>query len=333
MLLLTVDDLIAHVRSKIDLEAAEGIDDTLDILPALNRGQKFAADILSKHYPEPLLKRQSVTFVSGQDLYAIPKDAFEDRLLTVEIKRSNQWQELKRIQYRDVVKWDWDDDDKTSYPEYYSIEGRKFRLLPGINGITAIRVWYMRQPEEYVASQGRITAVSEGSNLVTLESIGSALSTDSASLGAYVNVVDHQTGLIKATLQITSINTTTKTVTFKSAATRSTVLGRTVSTDISALTDDDSQAVSIDVDDYLCTVFGSCVPQFKDPMSNFVIEYATAEMKDKLQREGTELAQQVLQKFEMQVKRTWAQRKNSVRIQRNNPIWNRYFGRPRRTLK
>lgn len=333
MRLITVDDLIAHVRSRIDLTSNEGIGDTDDILPALNRGQKFAADILAKHYPEPLLKRESVSFVNGQDLYDIPKTAFEDRLLLVEVKRSGRWRELKRISYRENSDYDWDDDDLTSYPEHYSIEGRKYRILPGLNGISELRIWYMEQPEEYVVQQGRITAIDTANNRVTLDAIGTGLSTDSESLAAYVNVIDHLTGEIKATLQLTTTDSTTKLVTFKSTPTRTTVLGRSVSSNIASLTDDDGQTVSISVDDYLCTVFGTCVPQFKDPMSNFVIEYATAEMKDKLQREGQELSRQVLKGFEQQVRRTWAARETSIRIQRRNPTWNRFFGRPKRNLR
>lgn len=325
MLRLTVDNLIADVRSKIDLEAAEGIDDLQDILPALNRGQKYAVDILSRQYPEPFLKELEVAIVAGTSVYTIPEDAYSDRLLMVERKINNYYQELDRISYREKSRYE--STNSTAIPEYYVLKGRKYELVPSPNSQTdAVRLWYVRQPEEYVKEQGRITAVTEGSNRVTLDTIGSDLTTDAESLNAYVNVIDGDTGEIKATLQIKTIDTDAKTVVFKSTASRSTVFGRTIQTDISSL----SNSVTIEQDDFLCSVYGTCVPFFRDPIANFVIEYATAEMKDKLQRENVGMAQQVLDKFEAHVKSTWAGRETKFRVDKANRYWNNTY-RQRRT--
>lgn len=331
---LLVDDLIDQVRSKIDLDSVDGIDDDSDILPALNRGQKYAFDILSRQYPEPLLKRKEIPIIPSTELYEIPVDAFEDRLLQVEVRYNNTFHPIDRISYRQLSLWSYQDQSSSAYPQWYVVEGRKFRLAPKPGGgVNTLRLWYIRQPEHYVKQQGRITAVDTANNYVIVDSIGADLSTDAESLKAYVNVIDPLTGLIKASLQIQSIDTTTKKIVFKASPTRTTVLAKTVVGDLSSLKDEDGASISLSPDDYLCSIQGTCIPQYKDPISNFVIEYATAEMKDKLQRENLVLAQQVLEKFEKQVKDTWAKRELSHRITRSNRVWNRQRGNYWRILR
>ena len=334
MNLLTVDDLIAQVRSRIDLESVDGIDDDLDLLPALNRAQSYAFDLLSRHYPEPLLTRKELSLITSTDLYDIPPDAFEDRLLLVEVKYNNTFYPLDRVSYRQGSLWTFDQNTNSLYPQWYAIEGRKFRLIPKPGGgISSVRIWYMRRFEEYVKQQGRITAIDTANNYIIVDKVGSDLDTDTESLKAYVNIIDHLTGQIKASLQIQSIDSTTKKITFKASPTRTSVLDKTIVGDISSLKDSDGQTISISQDDYICSVKGTCVPQFRDPMSNFVVEYATAEMKDKLQRENLALAHQVLEKFERKIKNTWAGRELVKYVTRSNRIWNRPSGNYWRVLR
>ena len=48
--IIAVNDLIDEVRSMLDEDNRTSVSDTADILPALNRAQNYAANILSRHY-------------------------------------------------------------------------------------------------------------------------------------------------------------------------------------------------------------------------------------------------------------------------------------------
>ena len=60
----TVSDLVEQVRSQIDEDNTIGIRTLEDIVTALNRAQDHAAEILAKHYVEPLIK--DITVVIGK---------------------------------------------------------------------------------------------------------------------------------------------------------------------------------------------------------------------------------------------------------------------------
>ena len=89
---ITVDDLIDQVRSLLDEDNIESVSDSADIIPALNRAQDYASNILARHYEAPLLKKVEITTVSGQEEYFIPEDAMEERIERVEVKVNNQFQ-------------------------------------------------------------------------------------------------------------------------------------------------------------------------------------------------------------------------------------------------
>lgn len=299
--------MIDQVRSRLDLASNEGIDDTSDILPALNRGKDFAFDILGRLYPEPLLTSTTVTVTSGTDSYDIPDSAFEDRLLKVDWQDSaGLYQELDRLSYREIHNWE---SPNSVVPQYYVLQGRQYTFVPSPSSGTA-RIWYLQNPEDYVKSLGRVTGVDLASQTLTLDDINSSLTTSTASLGAYINIVDGQTGEIKYSVQVKTIDSDNNQIVTKSTPSRSTVLGRTIQSDLTGL--------DITEDDHICAINGTCIPFFRRPVSNFVIEYATAEMKDKLQRGETSLAQQILDKFETQVERTWVRREVVRRIRKEN---------------
>jgi hypothetical protein len=76
---ITVTDLVDQVRSLMDEENTVTISSS-EILQALNRAQDYATDLLSRHYPDPLLARSTTTTVAGQQAYEMPEDIFEDKL-------------------------------------------------------------------------------------------------------------------------------------------------------------------------------------------------------------------------------------------------------------
>jgi len=305
----TVEDLISAVRGQIDEENQESVDDTRDILPALNRAQEYASDILARFYQDPLLKHTSVTLTTGTEEYDIPEDALEDRLEHVEITIQGQQRPIQRINYRDIS--EYESTNTQTIPSYYCVVGRKYRLVPPSDGSYSARIWYLLSPDKLVIPQGRVQLLNTSSNYVVLDAAGDDLTTNSDNLENYVNVVDRETGLIKITLQVLSISGAR--ITFRSTPLRTTVLGRTIS---GSFTTSDIQK-----DDYLSTVQGTCVVQpLGGNVVNFIIEYAVNEMKRKLDLEVIP-EERLLDKLEKQVSRSYVGREQTFRVRKTSKIW------------
>jgi hypothetical protein len=66
-------------------------------------------------------------------------------------------------------------------------------------------------------------------------------------------------------------------------------------------------------DDYICVAEGTCIPYLGAPTSNFLIQYAIAEISRQLGVQSQE-EEAILAKFEEQVKRTWAGRETVIRV-------------------
>jgi hypothetical protein len=101
-------------------------------------------------------------------------------------------------------------------------------------------------------------------------------------------------------------------ITFKTSPTRTTVLGQTIST---TLVDKD-----IAEDDYICVIKGTCIPLLKKPNSNFIIQYAVAELTRKLGG-AADMEERVKQQLEKQVERSWVGREQSIRVTKANRYW------------
>ena len=318
----TLEDLISQVRSQIDEENQDTVSDTSDILPSLNRAQDYAMNILARHYEEPLLVHTEYSLTARQAEYELHDDIFEDRLEKVEVSINGTQHEVKRASYRDLT--DYETRSSSNIPYYYAVVGNKFRLVPAPTGTYPLRLWYLRSPEKLVEPQGRITKTNAASNYIVVDSIGEDITTVSDDLNSYVNVVDGRTGRVKASFQVKSVSGNR--ITFKTTPTSTTRLGRTISTDMTALEDPDADSttidktVTIDQDDYLCNVRGSCVVTFARPVTNFYIQYAVAEMTRKLGG-SADMEERVLKKFEDQVEHTWAGREQKTRVSKRSRHW------------
>lgn len=316
---IIVDDLVDQVRDQIDEVNQENISDS-DILQSLNRGQDYAVNILARQYEEPLLAPPTtVQTFSGQAEYDLPEDILEDRIEKLEVNELNLKWEVKRISYRDISLYETN--ALTSRPYHYVVIGKKFRVVPRPSGRFTFRLWYLREPEKLVASQGRITVVNITDNYVVVDNPGDALTTESDSLNSYVNLVDAQTGLIKASMQIKKISDGR--ITFKSTPDRSTVQGKTIA---SAIPDGTGDVSAVEADDFVCLSQGVCVPFLKRPLSNFLIQYAVSEIKRRL-GEPTEAEAAVLSKFEEQVERQWVGREQTSRVTKRSKNWHQPFRR------
>lgn len=310
--LVTVDTLVDAVRSQLHETNVEAVDTTLDILPALNRAQNFAVDIYSRYYPDPFLKHQTLTLTGGTQEYDIPEEAFEDRILKVEMSIGNSlgrptFREVQRISYTDVT--NYESASVSNIPYYYAVVGRKIRFVPVPSGTYNSRIWFIRGPENMVLQQGRVTLINTASNYLVVDAIGGDLSTTADQLGSYLNVIDGQTGEVKSTHQIQSLSGNR--ITIRSTPARDTVLGRDVTGSLPS---------TIEKDDYVCSVSGSCIPFLNSPTSNFVVQYTINEMVRKLGGDVTaEL--QLLKDLEEQISRTWTGRETTLRVTKRSPIF------------
>lgn len=315
--LYTVDNIVNEIRGQVDELNVDSVSTTADILPSLNRGQNYAFDILARRYPEPILQHTSLVLSANVAEYDVPEDVFEDRVLKIEIaipggSGQSAYREVTRISYRDVSLFE--SPNSTNIPQYYCIVGRKIRFVGAPSALYNARVWSLRNPEKLVLQQGRITVVNTVGNYVIVDEAGPNLTTESDQLGSYVNLVDGQTGEIKGSLQIQVL--TSNKVTFRTSPARASVLNRDID---SSLLDADMAPI-VNVDDYLSPIDGTCVPYYGQPLTNFMIQYTVAEITRKLG--GTaDSEEQVLQKFEKQVERTWAGREISLRIKKKSRKW------------
>lgn len=310
---ITVDDLVLQVRQQLAEENKESITDESDILPALNRAQDFVADVLVRFYPDPLLQHTQVTLTSGVQEYLIPKQALEQRLEKVEVLVNGLTYPIQKIDYKDVSLFETS--LSKSIPLYWATVGNSYRLFPNVLATYPIRIWFMADPPKLVKQQGRINIINTAANYVVVDAVGSDLTTESDQLNSYVNIVDGVYGTIKGTLQVQNISGNK--ITFKTIPLRTLVLDTPVINSLAIPTG----TLTINPDDYLCTVYGSCVPFMRKPVSNFLVEYSVAELRRKFGEADANLEEAVLKKFEEQVQHQWAGRSNAFRIQSRSNNW------------
>lgn len=306
---LTTSNLVSDIRSLIDEQNGVSIDDIGDILPALNRAQDTASNILARHYESPLLAYTSVVVTTAQE-YPIPRQAMEQRLEKIEVQIQNGlFNPLKRVSYRDATLLETT--AHTSIPMFYSEIGDKFRLYPAPTGAYPMRVWYIQDPDPLVLEQGTITKL-PGSSQVVVDNIGSQLSVEVDSLSSYVNFVDGTTGGLKGTCQVQSLSD--RVVTFRSTPTRTTVLEKTVSGSLPA---------DLAVDDLICTVDGTCISVLKKPFANYLISMAVSELKNTKLGMQDEMAEKVRKEMERIVQESWVGRESYMKVRSSNPHFER----------
>ena len=322
--IITTDDLVSQVRSMLDESNTVSITDDNDILPALNRAQDYATNILARHYESPLLTHITVNMVAGQKEYYLPEDALEQRLEKLEVSANQVFYPISRINYRDLSLYETS--GGTSVPFYYVVVGNRYRLLPHSTGAYPLRMWYLKSPLPLVKQQGRITNVNTAGNYLIVDSVGDDLTTETDNLNSYINVIDAQTGQRKGTYQIKTINGNK--IDLKIAPSRATVQNLTIDNSLDPLlmsvntnVDNSSGNIQIEPDDYICVIKGTAVPFFKKPFSNFLVQYAVGELRRKL-GDNTDMDQRVIDALERQVERSWVGREQSLRVTKKNANWN-----------
>lgn len=305
---ITVTDLVDQVRDQTDEFSVANVTDS-DIIQALNRGQSQAVNILARHYPDPYLEDTSLTLVSGQVEYDLPEGVFEDRLESIEIVNSNRTYPLTRIKFRDIHKYSIN--TTVAIPQVYTIVGRKLQIYPAPSGTYPAVLWCMRSPQSLVPVRGRIENVDIANNQLYITGLSSSVTTTTDDLASYVNIIDATTGEVKATMQVKTI--TGNSVKFKSmqSGRRSSIYNQAIVYEIPD---------NVEVDDYICLASGTCVPFFGEGITNFLIQYAVAEVRRRLE-DNPDIEQRVLAEFERRVERQWVGREVQQRVARRSPNW------------
>lgn len=307
----TVDDLVNQVRDQLDEANTEDVSNT-DILQSLNRAQRKAANILARRYPDFFIASTDVT-TTATDTYDVPEAAFGRRIEHVTVVRNQLEYKLDRISYRDIYRYT--STSTTAVPRVYAFKGRSYVVKPTPSSGLTLRLWYAAAPETMVLGQGRITSVNTASTYVLVDALGSDLTTSTDALGAFVNIVDAQTGKIKATLQINSLDTSTKRVNFKtSGLSRSSVYNRTIGTTLTSL--------GVTEDDYVCAIQGTCVPDLPDSCLDYTVQYAVTEIRRRM-GEPVQDEAAALKALEDDIERQWAGRELVHRVRNKSRHWAR----------
>lgn len=309
--MILVDDLIAQVRSQADEANADDITDA-QILQALNRAQRHTANIVARKYEEMMWDTTTVTTTAGTREYDIPSEAFGSRITKIEVVSGNNNLRYQLTKLSNHQNTNYITVSKTDLPAYYSIRRNKFEVFPTPSGGLTLYVHYYKKPGDLVKQQGRITSIDTENNYVLVDDIGDSLSTSVSGFAAYVNIIDYRTGNVKQSLQISALNTTTNKITFKSSGlTRSTVLGNTIDTEISS---------SVAVDDYVCLVTGTCVPEIDEAYTDYILQHALVAIK---RRMGEPTAEDFaeLKQLEDEVMKAWNAREASLRVRRSSRNW------------
>ena len=123
----TVLELVSDCRSLLDEENNTAIDTQNDILPALNRAQDYASNILARHYESPLITYKEVTLTANRQEYPLPEDAFEERIEKVEVSHAGGFYPVTRLSYRDIT--NFESSATSSIPQYYAVINNNIRLL------------------------------------------------------------------------------------------------------------------------------------------------------------------------------------------------------------
>lgn len=301
--------MLKDIRSKLDEENTVELDNTEDILPVINEGLDYASGILSHQYSSPLIKSYEFAPNGSEDTYPIPEDAFAEGLTKVEVKIGSYYREVQRLSYRDVT---YVETPSVGIPLFHVVEGPNFRLLPAPATVSSIRIWYVKEPDRMVEEHGRVTGLNIGQNYLLLSNIENpdTLSEDIESENSFVNLVDGNTGIIKASLQIASVDG--QRVSFRSTPSQTTVQGRTVSGSIPS---------TAQRGDYLCPIEGSCIPILRYPLTPFLINYSVASIQAVKFGGEPGIVLSIQDKFENEVKRTWAGREQSLRVKKSSGAW------------
>jgi hypothetical protein len=312
---LTVDTLVDLVRDDIDEDNVVDISPA-DILQKLNRAQRKGVIKIIRNYDSMFLTSRDVTTTGVSD-YAWASNVYAGKIKKLELILSNgRASEIRRLHFRQSTPHVRS--QTTSRPTKYELLGKKWRLYgTPVSGLT-IREWYVRTPETLVLSQGRIlssgTDATTSQPYIVLDAIGSDLTTALTDLNCFVNFINPDTGAVAGSAQIASIDTTNKRVLFKaSGLSRSTVLGKTISTSLPS---------DLAADWYLATIHGTCVPEIPEAYTDYLTQHAVVSIK-RAKGEPTKEDYAALKEEEEDIEQIYQGTETRLRVAQRNPHFQR----------
>lgn len=311
--MLTAEDLLLQVREQSDEYNTDDISDTL-ILRALSRGQQKLTSMASAKsssifITECILSPEDFT----GNVATIPPIFPAYKVLAVEAHYSNRSAiKLQARAFSALTPWkvgnSWG-----GVPAVYSIAGNKLTVSPGINSISHISVILQVRPLPLVKSLGRVSNIDDiATNVFSIVEWNDGLTTEIDDLNCFLNIVDPLTGIVKGTVQINSLDEDATSIEISSSPLRSKVFGLTVSSSL--------EDIDIALDDEICLAKGTCVPYLMEDFSNYLISFATLEIKRSL-GENVEAEYANLKEMEEEVKRSWAGTPGIMRVKHTNKNW------------
>jgi hypothetical protein len=305
-----VDSIIEEVRLVTGESNDSGsVSDEL-LLSLLNRAQTEAAQLLARHYPEAVVTYTDIPIVANIQDYELPEDILEERVLKMEYIQSaltNPYP-MERITF---------DSDEASYytgsstavePERYMQLGtsREVRVFPVPSGGGSLRMWYAKVPTDLVKSQGRIKSIVNATT-IELDALGDEISSNQDEDGSHLCIVDGTTGAIKAVLEVAGINPTVETViTFSTTPITAEVEGIPVVACPDLTT-------AVNVGDYVCLAPFTCIPTIRQPILNYIKQYAIALVQTNLGAEH-EVAYRALKDMQKFVEDMDRSKPNAFRV-------------------
>ena len=204
------------------------------------------------------------------------------------------------------------------------VRKNKIEVFPAPAGGITLEIGYLERPEPLVVLQGRITSIDTSAGTVLVDTLGTGLSTTATIAGgAYVSIIDYTTGASKVNLQISATDSTLKQITFKSSGlTRSTVLGKTIGTAIG------SDAA---VDDYVCLITGTCIPELDNVYVDYLVQYAVYKLKLRF-GESSQEDYINLKDLQTEIEKMWSGRASQHRVRKASGQWDASLGSSFRRL-
>lgn len=313
--MLTVSTLLDELRAAVEEENSVQIRDDYNLLPIVNRAHEVAYKVLAQVYPDPISDFLDIP-VTTQTIN-IPETVGMDKIY------KSYWidgagRKIVNCNRAGLQHFsDTDTTGSTNFPAEYVLYGRKLRFSSSPSG--TLRMWYMVKREALVEPIATIDSIS-GTDTIAISDFDDQTDFTSGRLSPYVNIVDGNTGVIKATVQVRSSDTDT--IVIRTSPDRSSVLNRSVSSDLTTLTDSANMAVSIEADDLICPVTGTCVIPYHDLVHGFIIQESIATLKRELGY-AYDVDQQLVTTFRIDMRKAATAGADApITIRRRNPIWN-----------
>lgn len=312
----TIQDMIDQLRSVIEEENTAQIKDDRDLLPLINNAHKKAFEILAQIYPEPIMTFQ--TFDVSSQVWTLPENIYQDKVILmvwvdgndmriVECKKSSP---MKFIEKQQNV--------CAGYPTSYIVAGRKIKFSspPPAGRLT---VFYLTELNTLVRPIAVIDEL-EGTDKLYFSELDAEYSPSADRLDGYLNVIDGQTGLIKASVQVKTLGTDY--IEIREIPDRTRVLNRNISTNLTTLVDDFGEALTIEADDYLCAITGTCVIPYMSMVESYIRQDCIAALK-RNQGFAYDVDQQLVAQFRSDMQKAAnSSRDNPITIRRRNSCWN-----------